>query len=193
MSDDQAKPICTNCSATSTPLWRRSADDELLCNACGLYQKLHNAPRPKTLKPHNARKEAREDEVSQLVCSNCSTTTTPLWRRDDEGAPLCNACGLYLKLHHERRPLSMKTDIIKKRQRYESSTNGRKTGKKTKGDQSGPPSPEMSCAVQDGSPSSSNDFQVETGYPFSQPFNYTHPPFTPSATSPLDETMQTFF
>ncbi|KAI9282287.1 hypothetical protein BY458DRAFT_552510 [Sporodiniella umbellata] len=114
------KPTCTNCGATSTPLWRRSADDELLCNACGLYQKLHNAPRPKTLKPHNARKECRDEEGSQLICSNCSTTTTPLWRRDDEGLPLCNACGLYLKLHHEKRPLSMKTDIIKKRQRYES-------------------------------------------------------------------------
>ncbi|KAG1308311.1 hypothetical protein G6F64_006146 [Rhizopus arrhizus] len=128
------KPICTNCGATSTPLWRRSAEDELLCNACGLYQKLHNAPRPKTLKPHNARKESKDDEGSQLVCSNCSTTTTPLWRRDDEGAPLCNACGLYLKLHHERRPLSMKTDIIKKRQRYESNNvnQPRKSNKKSK-------------------------------------------------------------
>lgn len=33
-SDDT--PICTNCGATSTPLWRRSNEDELLCNACGL-------------------------------------------------------------------------------------------------------------------------------------------------------------
>ncbi|CEG81574.1 Putative Transcription factor ScGATA-6 [Rhizopus microsporus] len=135
-SQAENKPVCTNCGATSTPLWRRSAEDELLCNACGLYQKLHNAPRPKTLKPHNARKESKDDEGSQLVCSNCSTTTTPLWRRDDEGAPLCNACGLYLKLHHERRPLSMKTDIIKKRQRYESSHNNsnhtRKSHKKSK-------------------------------------------------------------
>ncbi|KAI8970179.1 hypothetical protein BDF20DRAFT_109855 [Mycotypha africana] len=36
LTDNQSKPICTNCGATSTPLWRRSADDELLCNACGL-------------------------------------------------------------------------------------------------------------------------------------------------------------
>ncbi|KAI7876302.1 uncharacterized protein EV154DRAFT_66968 [Mucor mucedo] len=148
-SDGQSpRPVCTNCSATTTPLWRRSAQDELLCNACGLYQKLHNAPRPKTLKPHNARKEAKDDEASQLVCSNCSTTTTPLWRRDDEGAPLCNACGLYLKLHHEKRPLSMKTDVIKKRQRYESSstntTGGNRkqnNGKKSKSEASAPPSP----------------------------------------------------
>ncbi|KAG2218000.1 hypothetical protein INT45_001543 [Circinella minor] len=125
-------PICTNCGATSTPLWRRSPDDELLCNACGLYQKLHNAPRPKSLRPNSARKEIREEAAVRLVCSNCKTTTTPLWRRDGEGAPLCNACGLYLKLHHEKRPLSMKSDTIKKRQRYESQRNRKKKGKKKK-------------------------------------------------------------
>ncbi|KAG2185985.1 hypothetical protein INT43_002423, partial [Umbelopsis isabellina] len=116
-----SRSMCSNCGATSTPLWRRSANDELLCNACGLYLKLHNAPRPKSLKPHVTRKDAKgEEDIIQPVCSNCNTTTTPLWRRDDDGSPLCNACGLYLKLHHEKRPLSMKTDIIKKRQRYES-------------------------------------------------------------------------
>jgi hypothetical protein len=50
-------------------------------------------------------------------CTNCSTTTTPLWRRNPEGQPLCNACGLFLKLHGVVRPLSLKTDVIKKRNR----------------------------------------------------------------------------
>ncbi|RKP39062.1 GATA transcription factor, partial [Dimargaris cristalligena] len=109
---------CANCGVTSTPLWRRSANDKLLCNACGLYYKLHNTDRPKTMRPHSVRKDARPDDLANLpVCSNCSTTTTPLWRRDEEGATLCNACGLYFKLHQSKRPVSLKTDVIRKRQR----------------------------------------------------------------------------
>ncbi|KAE8445858.1 hypothetical protein EG329_012781 [Mollisiaceae sp. DMI_Dod_QoI] len=54
-------------------------------------------------------------------CSNCSTQTTPLWRRTFAGEPLCNACGLYFRLHGVNRPLSLKTDIIKKRNRPSSS------------------------------------------------------------------------
>lgn len=50
-------------------------------------------------------------------CTNCHTQTTPLWRRNPEGQPLCNACGLFLKLHGYVRPLSLKTDVIKKRNR----------------------------------------------------------------------------
>lgn len=49
------------------------------------------------------------------MCTNCQTTNTPLWRRDPEGQPLCNACGLFYKLHGVVRPLSLKTDVIKKR------------------------------------------------------------------------------
>ncbi|EMG47041.1 hypothetical protein G210_2682 [Candida maltosa Xu316] len=54
---------------------------------------------------------------SGVSCTNCGTKTTPLWRRNPQGQPLCNACGLFLKLHGVVRPLSLKTDVIKKRQR----------------------------------------------------------------------------
>ncbi|GJE94947.1 hypothetical protein PsYK624_111230 [Phanerochaete sordida] len=58
-----------------------------------------------------------DGEASPTVCTNCQTTNTPLWRRDPEGQPLCNACGLFFKLHGVVRPLSLKTDVIKKRNR----------------------------------------------------------------------------
>ncbi|KAK9720532.1 hypothetical protein K7432_004112 [Basidiobolus ranarum] len=138
----ESKLDCKNCGVTSTPLWRRSANDELLCNACGLYLKLHNMARPKTMKPHIMRKDSRNEHFSSPPeCSNCLTTTTSLWRRDEEGSPLCNACGLYLKLHHQKRPLSMKTNVIKKRQRYEPGQGTKRSSKKNSQHDSGKDSP----------------------------------------------------
>ncbi|KAF8161063.1 hypothetical protein B0H34DRAFT_673105 [Crassisporium funariophilum] len=58
-----------------------------------------------------------EGDQIPTLCTNCQTTNTPLWRRDPEGQPLCNACGLFYKLHGVVRPLSLKTDVIKKRNR----------------------------------------------------------------------------
>ncbi|KAI8075320.1 hypothetical protein BC940DRAFT_266206 [Gongronella butleri] len=52
-----------------------------------------------------------------MTCFNCSTTTTPLWRRDGAGNTICNACGLYYKLHNVHRPITMKRSIIKRRKR----------------------------------------------------------------------------
>ncbi|CCK70032.1 nitrogen-responsive transcriptional regulator GLN3 KNAG_0D02830 [Huiozyma naganishii CBS 8797] len=50
-----------------------------------------------------------------IQCFNCKTFKTPLWRRDTDGNTLCNACGLFQKLHGTMRPLSLKSDVIKKR------------------------------------------------------------------------------
>ncbi|KAI0742975.1 hypothetical protein C8Q80DRAFT_945709 [Daedaleopsis nitida] len=118
------KAECSNCGATHTPLWRRGLNDELNCNACGLYCKLHKRPRPKSMRNNHGegRAQAAPRQESQEVvaqCYNCHTTATPLWRKDDEGKTVCNACGLYYKLHGSARPISMKSDVIRKRARHD--------------------------------------------------------------------------
>ncbi|CEP17080.1 hypothetical protein [Parasitella parasitica] len=55
-----------------------------------------------------------------IKCYNCETTTTPLWRRDETGNTICNACGLYYKLHNIQRPITMKRNVIKRRKRFNS-------------------------------------------------------------------------
>ncbi|KAF7296427.1 hypothetical protein HMN09_01113100 [Mycena chlorophos] len=204
------RPVCVNCGTTETPLWRRTQEGSPICNACGLYQKSRNAPRPASLSPHVAAQQAAaaaaaaqqsqnghhsgtcpgdgrcdgtggssacngcptwnnrlatengangnpgtEDKhhpassasmrqllnptpppargsaatspnaadsspapkINALSCGNCGTSTTPLWRRDDVGNNICNACGLYFKLHGTHRPTSMKKTVIKRRKR----------------------------------------------------------------------------
>ncbi|KAI8844071.1 hypothetical protein BJ741DRAFT_589967 [Chytriomyces cf. hyalinus JEL632] len=52
------------------------------------------------------RRSIREQQRN-LTCSNCFTTSTPLWRRAHESI-VCNACGLYHKHHGSHRPLKYK-------------------------------------------------------------------------------------
>lgn len=64
-----------------------------------------------------------DTQKTSMQCFNCNTQNTPLWRRDEEGNPICNACGLYFKLHHIHRPLSMKRAVIQRRRRQRSKIN----------------------------------------------------------------------
>lgn len=56
---------------------------------------------------------------SPVSCDNCQSKRTPLWRKIDKGKYLCNACGLYQKIHQVSRPLHLckEPDQIKRRKK----------------------------------------------------------------------------
>ncbi|KAG6818666.1 hypothetical protein H0H93_003012 [Arthromyces matolae] len=194
------KAECSNCGATHTPLWRRGLNDELNCNACGLYCKLHKRPRPKSMRnTHGERAQAppRQETVDVMgsssstpkvpprssspvhriaQCYNCHTTATPLWRKDDEGKTVCNACGLYYKLHGSARPISMKSDVIRKRSRHDarrgSTSGGNGLASVSDTPSASPGVSRRASPARETSPTLAPDSTTQMSYDYSEEMDY---------------------
>ncbi|KAL1936663.1 hypothetical protein VTP01DRAFT_797 [Rhizomucor pusillus] len=101
-------PVCDKCSSSSDLNLASTA-----MSAATLNPNIQKTGRTRGRK----RKSVSQEDLPQPVCANCHTTNTPLWRRDASGSTICNACGLYYKLHLVHRPVTMKTTEIKRRKR----------------------------------------------------------------------------
>ncbi|TBU06922.1 GATA-binding factor [Hamiltosporidium magnivora] len=89
--------VCSNCFTTTTPSWRRSNDGKmLLCNACGLYAKLHGRPRPYSTTPEGKTK-ALKSGYERDKCRSCGNIDILSWSKSSNGYPICEACAEYQK------------------------------------------------------------------------------------------------
>lgn len=69
--------ICSNCCTDKTPLWRKMKDGETVCNACGLYHKLHGIHRLAYFPPHHPGSSIKKRIRLSKKNNKVSTTTTP--------------------------------------------------------------------------------------------------------------------
>lgn len=107
----------TTSSPNTSQLVRQAMSNANTPPESGLSSAVPSRPASASGSKNNAQNGSNNNNNGPTTCTNCFTQTTPLWRRNPEGQPLCNACGLFLKLHGVVRPLSLKTDVIKKRNR----------------------------------------------------------------------------
>ncbi|KAF8794453.1 GATA-binding factor 5-A-like isoform X2 [Argiope bruennichi] len=117
---------CAMCGATDSNPWRRGDAGQFICNNCTLYKNGVTSRSAAAIRPPRRLTTSRR---VGMTCSNCSTTDTTLWRRNTQGEPVCNACGLYYKLHQVNRPISMRKDSIQTRKRKPKSTGSSSKGK----------------------------------------------------------------
>jgi uncharacterized Zn finger protein (UPF0148 family) len=66
---------CSNCATENTPLWRKGADGNTLCNKCGVYWKRHNKNRP--IEREQERRESIPTRVEAEEPSLAASSTPP--------------------------------------------------------------------------------------------------------------------
>ncbi|KAF7351978.1 Gata zinc finger domain-containing protein [Mycena venus] len=115
--DIASHKMCSHCNTTDTPLWRREpVTYRPLCNACGVYLQQRNKMRPAVLMLIQC--DDDNDIPGGPECSHCHTHSTSVWRRSKTGAKLCNACGVYERLHGFDRPLALRKDKVRRRGKH---------------------------------------------------------------------------
>ncbi|XP_063696699.1 uncharacterized protein LOC134827795 isoform X2 [Culicoides brevitarsis] len=122
---------CPGCSSITTS-YTMDNRGYLICLKCYqnspqiMQQTRAQSTRTQKAKTQSHQNPAAKSNRSNVTCANCSTNATTLWRRNNNGEPVCNACGLYFKLHGTLRPHSMKKDGIQTRKRKPKSQNSMK-------------------------------------------------------------------
>ncbi|PBC28653.1 GATA-binding factor A [Apis cerana cerana] len=116
---------CYNCTSL-TNILRRDEAGNYLCQNCAYTANKINGINRSSIKCGKPKQAVATAGVRRtgVQCANCRTSNTTLWRRNNNGEPVCNACGLYYKLHNVNRPLSMKKEGIQTRKRKPKNNSG---------------------------------------------------------------------
>lgn len=140
---------CDGCPAYNNRVYKSMPRGSGVAHSSWSHSASPESDKPAPSQEHDSPRNSAPAEGDTLLvsCQNCGTTVTPLWRRDENGHPICNACGLYYKLHGCYRPSTMKKTIIKRRKRVVPAVRDQSPTSATRSSNGSSASPEASPAV----------------------------------------------
>ncbi|KAL2137381.1 hypothetical protein VTI74DRAFT_2 [Chaetomium olivicolor] len=141
---------CSGCPAYNNRVSKSASLSVLKCQGAAKPQPCGGPDDPTPIDINALHAQAQSTTVV-IACQNCGTTITPLWRRDEAGHTICNACGLYYKLHGVHRPVTMKKSIIKRRKRVIPAPGGGQDSEGTPSERAESPPSEVEAPKEKGS------------------------------------------
>jgi hypothetical protein len=134
----------TNIPSLLSQSYKPDDSQEATGNDTAVTKKSHSRQQSSVTLPVHTITTITDNSGPPTVCVNCKTTNTPLWRRDELGQPLCNACQLFRKLHGSDRPVSLHNSVVKKRNRTRNNKDAPKktTARSQRNSMGAPKSPE---------------------------------------------------
>lgn len=102
---------CSQCGTDTAPAWRRGPNNESLCNACGLYMKMHGKAREMVLE-HGQLRTRRLPKPPRSYYLECDASETESHHQQQQYSDIDPSLSFLLQMQQQQQPNPVEYDIL---------------------------------------------------------------------------------